>query len=44
MEEVYKIAEKYKDRCVMDKIICKSTRSKDIEVDREVQESPISIT
>lgn len=43
MEEIYKIADKYKDRCIMDKIICTSTWSKEMEVDREGQETPDSL-
>lgn len=40
MEEIYEIADKYKDRCIMDKIICTSTWAKGIEVDREGKASP----
>lgn len=43
MEEIYKIADKYKERCIMDKIICTSTWSKEMEVDREGQETPDSL-
>jgi hypothetical protein len=33
MEEVMEIAKKYKDRCIMDKIICTSVWNKDKKVD-----------
>ncbi|HBI14267.1 MAG TPA: NAD-dependent dehydratase [Desulfobulbaceae bacterium] len=42
MQEVYEIANRYKERCIMDKIICTSTWSKNIEVDREGQEAPVA--
>jgi len=35
MEEVIEIANKYKDRCIMDKIICTSTWNKNKKVDYE---------
>lgn len=40
MQEVYDIAGKYKDRCIVDKIICTSTWAKGMEVDREGKETP----
>jgi len=42
MEEVFEIANKYKNRCLMDKIICTSTWTKNIAVDMEGKESPDS--
>jgi UDP-sulfoquinovose synthase len=42
MEEIYEIAGKYKSRCIMDKIICTSTWSKSMEVDKEGREAPVS--
>ena len=40
MEEIYDIADRYKGRCIMDKIICTSTWSKKMEVDKEGRETP----
>jgi UDP-sulfoquinovose synthase len=40
MGEIYDIANKYKDRCIMEKIICTSTWAKNMEVDKEGQETP----
>ena len=40
MEEVFKIADKYKDRCLMDKIICTSTWTKNRDVDTVGKELP----
>lgn len=40
MEEIYEIADKYKERCIKDKIICTSTWAKNIEVDRKGRENP----
>jgi UDP-sulfoquinovose synthase len=42
MEEIYEIAEKYKGRCIMDKIICTSTWSKNMDVDKEGREAPVA--
>lgn len=40
LEEIYEIAGKYKSRCITEKIICTSTWSKKIDIDREGQETP----
>ena len=41
MDEVYKIAEKHKDRCLREKIICKSTWTDAIDIDEHGNENPI---
>ena len=41
IDEVYKIAYKFKDRCIMDKIICTSLWSSDQTVDLKGQKKPV---
>jgi UDP-sulfoquinovose synthase len=41
VDEIYKIADKYRNRCDTEKIICTSVWNKNILVDREGSKTPI---